>query len=131
MSMARQVLVLAFGMVLAATPARPDELGPAMPSTPAALEAPLPSAPIVVRQRDAETFLRGTPPRAETPAPPPADGTREFTADEPPKPVVNPTSRFVFEDQTERTAVPQKSLSARQAAVEALRQSVRKPGGIE
>lgn len=124
----RRVVVIALAVALSATSVHTEELGPAMPSTPAGIEAAPPPAPIVVRQKDAAAILRNAPPRPEAP-PPVTDGTRVFTADEPPRPVVNPTPRFVFDDQTDRPPVAVKSLPERKAAVEAVRQSVRGPGG--
>ena len=124
----RRIVVIAAAIVLCTTRGHTEELGPSMPSTPAGIEAAPPSAPIVVRQEDAAAILRNALPRPEAPAPV-NDGTRVFTADEPPRPVVNPTPRFVFDDQTDRPPLAVKSLPERKAAVEAVRQSVRGPGG--
>ena len=124
----RHVIVLAAMIALVATSARAQEVGPAMPSTPDAIEVTAPPAPIAVRQDDAAAFLRNTPTRSEAP-PPASAGTRELTADEPARPVVNQTSRFIFVDETDRPPVRVKSLPERQSAVEAVRQSVRRPGG--
>jgi hypothetical protein len=99
-----------------------------MPSAPAAIETAPPDAPIVLRQEDAEALLRSVQRRPQEPPPPAPGVTREFTADVAPKPVVNPTSRFVFEDATERPALPVKPLAERKAAVEALRQSLHPTG---
>ena len=126
----RHVIVLAAMLALAATSVRAQEVGPAMPSTPEAIEVAAPPAPITLRQGDAAAFLRDVPPRSEAPARPSA-GTREFTADEPARPVVNQSSHFVFVDDTDRRAAHVKSPTERRAAVEAVRQSVRRPEGPE
>lgn len=119
----------AIAIVLLAANAPAQELGPVMPSTPAAIETAAPPAPITVREEDADAILKRLAPKPETPPPaPPGAGTREFTADEPERPVVNQTSRFVFTDETDRPAVSVKSLSERQAAVEAVRQSAQRGG---
>jgi hypothetical protein len=121
--------ILAATVALVATLARAQELGPVMPSVPAAIESGTPAAPITVREQDADTILGTVAPHRETPPPTPGDGTREFTADEPPKPVLNQSSRFVFADETDRPTVPVKSLPERRAAVEAVRQSMQRPAG--
>ena len=124
----RHGTLLLAAMALVVTPARAQELGPVMPSTPDAIEATPSAPPIAVRQEEMEAFLRRAPLRPEDPAPP-STTSREYTADEPPQPVVNQTSQFVFEDQTDRPPVHVKSLAEREAAVEAVRRSVRKAGG--
>jgi hypothetical protein len=128
MSAARsaRVLVAAAAIALAPAHAYADEIGPAMPTSPAAIAPePASAAPITVRHGDADAIFRNARPHAEAPMTPASgDGTRVFSADEPPRPVVNPTSRFLFDDATDRPAHPVKSLAERKAAVEAVRRSV-------
>ncbi len=121
---------LFFAVTLALVPWRTqaDEIGPAMPSAPAAIEAATPSVPFVVRQQDADVILGRARPRSEV-APPRASGSRTVEIALDPAPVVNRTSRFVFVDRTERPAPHVRSMPERQAAVEAVRQSLRLPEG--
>jgi len=126
--MRRLTLLVVVALTLIAGHARPaDEIG-AMPSTPAAIEAVPPSVPFVVRQEDADVILGHAVPRSEAVRPPASgDRTVEITLD--PAPVVNETPLFVFVDQTDRPELPVRSMPERQAAVEAVRQSLRRPEG--
>jgi len=67
-------------------------------------------------------------PRSEA-VPPPRPGGRTVEIALDPAPVVNQTSRFVFVDQTDRPEPRVRSMPERQAAVEAVRQSLRLPEG--
>ena len=116
-------------IVLSAAAGRADDQGTSMPATPEIIEATPAEEPIVVRQENAAALFGSVPLRASEPATTPRGEKRVYTTDVPPKPVVNQTSHFVFEDATERPPVAVKPLSEREAAVEALRQSVRGPGG--
>ena len=119
---------LLLAVVLTLLPAHAAEIGPVMPSVPAAIEAATPSVPFVVRQEDAAAILGRPVPRSEA-APPPARGDRTIEIGPDPAPVVNPTSRFVFVDQTDRPEPHVRSMLERQAAVEAARQALRQPVG--
>ncbi|MGH7895187.1 MAG: hypothetical protein ACREQL_11005 [Candidatus Binatia bacterium] len=124
----RPTLLVVVALMLLPAGAQPDEIGPAMPSTPAAIEAAAPSVPFVVRQQDADAILGRAVPRSDAKPPPaPRSLTVEITLD--PAPVVNQTQRFVFVDQTDRSEPHVRSMPERQAAVEAVRQSLRLPGG--
>ena len=127
--MRRLTLLFVVALTLIAGRARPaDEIGPAMPSTPAAIEAVPPSVPFVVRQEDADVILGHAAPRSEA-VRPPAPGDRTVTITLDPAPVVNETPLFVFVDQTDRPELHVRSMPERRAAVEALRQSLRRPEG--
>ncbi len=121
---------LFFAVTLALVPWRThaDEIGPAMPSAPVAIEASTPSVPFVVRQQDADVILGRALPRSEA-VPPRAPGNRTVEIALDPAPVVNQTSRFVFIDQTDRPEPHVRSMPERQAAVEAVRQSLSRPEG--
>jgi hypothetical protein len=121
---------LLVGVVLTLVPGRAqtDTIGPAMPSSPAAIEATAPSVPFVVRQEAAEAILGRTRRQSEVAPPrPTGDRTVEIALD--PAPVVNPTPYFVFVDQTDRPEPRIRSMPERQAGVEAVRQSLRLPEG--
>jgi len=125
----RRWLAIVAAIVLSAATGHADEPGSSMPATPEAIEAAPAEEPIVVRQENAAALFGSVPLRTNEPAPTARGVKRVYTADVPPKPVVNPTSHFVFEDATERPASVVKPLSEREAAVEALRQSMRGAGG--
>jgi hypothetical protein len=127
--MRRLTLLVVVALPLIAGRARPaDEIGPAMPSTPAAIEAVPQSVPFVVRQQDADRILGHAVPRSEAVRPPASGGrTIEITLD--PAPVVNRTPQFVFVDQTDRLEPHVRSMPERRAAIEAMRQSLRRPEG--
>lgn len=120
--------VLLVAVLLTLPPAQAAEIGPVMPSAPAAIEAAAPSVPFVVRQGDADVILGRTRPQSEaTPSPVRGDRTVAISVD--PAPVVNETSRFVFVDHTDRPEPHVRSLPERQAAVEAVRQTLRRLEG--
>ena len=123
-----RLVLLVVALTLLFAGAQADEIGPAMPSTPAAIEAAAPSVPFVVRQEDADVILGRAVPRSEA-VPPPRPGGRTVEIALDPAPVVNQTSRFVFVDQTDRPEPRVRSMPERQAAVEAVRQSLRLPEG--
>lgn len=109
-----------------ASPLLADEIGGALPASPDAVETAPPAIPFAVRQDDADR-LSSAPPDPEPAAPPPDPGGRTDVVPLEPAPVTNPTSRFVFADETERPRARVRSLPERQAAIEALRQSLRRP----
>jgi len=126
--MLRLTLVVVVGLTLLVAGAQADQIGPVMPSSPAAIEAVPSSVPFVVRQDDADMILGRAVPRSEAVRPPtPAGRTVEITLD--PVPVVNRTPQFVFVDQTDRPEPHVRSMPERQAAIEAMRRSLRRPEG--
>jgi hypothetical protein len=89
------------------------------------------AAPIVVRQEDASRVLRSpaTAPSSESPpSAGPVSRTIPIDGAGAPRPVVNDSTHFVFHDATDRAAPPSRTLAERQAAVEALRQALRRGG---
>jgi hypothetical protein len=124
----RSALLVGVALTLLPGRALTDTIGAATPSTPAAIEVAAPSVPFVVRQETADVRLGRTPRRSEAVAPrPTGDRTVELARD--PTPVVNQTPYFVFVDQTDRPEPRIRSMPERQAAVEAVRQSLRLPEG--
>ena len=124
----RPALLVGVALTLLPGRAQTDTIGPAMPSSPAAIEATAPSVPFVVRQEAADAILGRTPRRSEA-APPRPTGNRTVEIALDPGPVVNQTPYFVFVDQTDRPEPRVRSMPERQAAVEAMRQSLRLPEG--
>jgi hypothetical protein len=116
-------LLVAVALVLGPSPARADEIGGALPATPEEVETAPPAIPFTVRQEDADELLGAKPDPEPAPPPPPTTGRTDVVPLEP-APVTNPTARFAFEDQTERPTPRVRSLPERQAAIEAMRQSL-------
>lgn len=118
----RRAVSLLF-VLLAALPVGAQQVGTAMPQAPtAAIDAePPPDAPMAVRPTDDAQPPPPPPVAAPTP-PPPGSTTVEVDAEA--RPPENDTRRFIFRDVTDRTAPRAKSLPEREAAVEALRQSL-------
>jgi hypothetical protein len=115
--------LLATALALAPSPVRADEIGGTLPASPEAVETAPPAIPFVVRQEDADELLRTKPDPEPAPPPPAASGRSDVVPLEL-APVTNPTSRFVFVDETERPTQRVRSLPERQAAIEAMRQSL-------
>lgn len=120
--------LLRLAVLLAALPARAQEVGPAMPAAPAAIESSTPAVPIAVVDDAAQQLFRQVPPRSETP-PAAAAGGQTVQVPLDPPPAVNSSRHFVLEDVTDRTAPRGKTLAERRVAVEVLRQSLRRAGG--
>ena len=122
MTTTRVLLLVALAAV--ARLACADDAAPVMPPADAVDAAP-PAPPIAVRH-DA-VAPRTSAPRVTAAAPPRVS----LSVDVPiaTKPRVNRSPHFVFTDTTDRTAPPIKSLAERQAAVEAVRRSLRRTGG--
>jgi len=118
-------LLLAVALLIAPAVARGQDVAPSLPpagptDTP---EAPPSAPPIAVR---IDRAPNAAPQAAAVPevAPPPPGGT-SVEIPLPAKPRENISQHFVFQDVTERTQPPVKTLTERRAAVEALRQSLR------
>ena len=103
-----------------------QELGPVVPpAPPASIELAPPSAPMAIRQADADRLLPVAKPPAAKVRGPSAPVTIQLDESPPPE---NDTRRFIMRDVTDRTQPPVKSLAERAAAVEALRRSLGSKG---
>ena len=117
-------LVLAVALLIAPAVARGQDVAPSLPpagptDTP---DAPPPAPPIAVR---VDRAPNPAPQAAAVPVVLPPPGGTSVEIPLPPKARENASQHFVFQDVTERTQSPVKTLAERRAAVEALRQSLR------
>ena len=126
MKAARVLLFAAFLAVPLAS--RADDAAPALPAAGAAdvVDAPPRLPPIAVRHDPTRAARRTAAPVPEAAPLPPGGTSVEIQI--PPQPRENPSPHFVFTDVTDRPAPAVKALPERKAAVEAVRQSLRRGG---